>query len=284
MKRRYWLMLVLSVAGVVTSFSQSHFSQWIMRNATDTTMVRCLGDSFSAISFPPNCMGMGMMYPDSLYCQYEALPMDSLHHPFDSTFLCWRRLQLGSDSTIFNYLRCDSGYGSGNYMMGFQRTIGCRIHWDSTLADSMHWNWHPTGVRCWDGTRWVMMAGVSINGSSIAFASTQVYSSIAVIGQPNAVTGVEEHGIEPLTFLLEQNYPNPFNPTTTIAYQLPTSSWVRLKVYDMLGREIRMIVSERQSAGYQSARFDAGEMPSGVYFYRLQAGAFSAVGKMMLTR
>ena len=83
---------------------------------------------------------------------------------------------------------------------------------------------------------------------------------------------------------LSQNYPNPFNPTTLISYQLPVSGQVTLKVYDMLGREIATLVSERENAGSYSVKFDGSRLSSGVYFYRLQAGSFSQTKKLMLVK
>jgi hypothetical protein len=90
----------------------------------------------------------------------------------------------------------------------------------------------------------------------------------------------------PVTFALEQNYPNPFNPSTVISYQLPTSSNVSLKVFDVLGREIATLVNQRQEAGRYNYQFSIvnSQLSSGVYFYRLQAGSFAETKRMMLTK
>jgi hypothetical protein len=88
----------------------------------------------------------------------------------------------------------------------------------------------------------------------------------------------------PQALLLMQNHPNPFNPTTVINYQLPTNSFVTLKVYDVLGREVAMFVNEYKEAGYYEASFDAVSLSSGVYFYKLQAGNFVVTKKMLLAR
>ncbi len=94
----------------------------------------------------------------------------------------------------------------------------------------------------------------------------------------------------PNDFVLEQNYPNPFNPSTTIKYSLPnvTSQLVRLKIYDALGKEIATLVNEKQPAGKYQITFNTNEvsggLPSGVYFYKLTAGNYSAVKKMILMK
>ena len=88
----------------------------------------------------------------------------------------------------------------------------------------------------------------------------------------------------PGEFHLEQNYPNPFNPTTNISYQLPINNSVSLKIYDVLGREVKSLVNERQIAGTHSVTLNAGNLPSGVYFYRLQAGSFTETKKLVLVK
>jgi hypothetical protein len=88
----------------------------------------------------------------------------------------------------------------------------------------------------------------------------------------------------PKTFLLEQNYPNPFNPSTTIRYQLPVASEVKLEVYDVLGKKIATLVNERQSAGSYQVVWNASGLSSGTYFYRLQAGTFVETKKMIMVK
>ena len=83
---------------------------------------------------------------------------------------------------------------------------------------------------------------------------------------------------------LEANYPNPFNPATDIKYSLSEDTHVKLVVYDVVGRIVATLVDETQPAGYRSVRFDAASLPSGVYYYRLSAGSFTQVRKMMLLK
>ena len=81
-----------------------------------------------------------------------------------------------------------------------------------------------------------------------------------------------------------QNYPNPFNLATVIDFQMPASSFATLKVYDILGRNVATLVDGMQQAVYKSVSFDASALPSGVYFYRLQAGNFASMKKMLLAK
>jgi hypothetical protein len=100
-----------------------------------------------------------------------------------------------------------------------------------------------------------------------------------------------EDDAKPLSFNLEQNYPNPFNPTTKIKFTIPSvetgyipSLPVTLKIYDILGNEIATLVNEEKSAGTYKVEFDKSGLPSGIYFYRLQAGKFSETKKMILIK
>jgi hypothetical protein len=94
----------------------------------------------------------------------------------------------------------------------------------------------------------------------------------------------KEPGPAPKEFLLDQNYPNPFNPVTVIRYQLAVNSFVTVRVYDLLGREVAMLVNEVKNAGGYNVQWDASGYASGLYFYRLQAGPFVEIKKMMLLR
>ncbi|MFZ1080555.1 MAG: T9SS type A sorting domain-containing protein [Candidatus Kryptoniota bacterium] len=88
----------------------------------------------------------------------------------------------------------------------------------------------------------------------------------------------------PYSFGIEQNYPNPFNPSTTIVYQLPRNTFVTLEVFDVLGRRVQTLVSQPQTAGIRSAVFNATDLPSGMYFCRLEAGTYHDTKKMLLLK
>ena len=99
-----------------------------------------------------------------------------------------------------------------------------------------------------------------------------------VASAADVVTGV------PRVYSLEQNYPNPFNPSTVISYRLPASSHVTLKVYDISGRDVAVLVDAERAAGRYTVTWNASDIPSGAYFYRLTSGGFVETKKMLLVR
>ena len=86
------------------------------------------------------------------------------------------------------------------------------------------------------------------------------------------------------SYSLDQNYPNPFNPLTTIAYSVAENSIVTIKVYDMLGNELALLVNERKEHGSYKTTFDGSNLPSGVYLYKLAAGNFTSAKKFILLK
>jgi len=88
----------------------------------------------------------------------------------------------------------------------------------------------------------------------------------------------------PTEFSLSQNYPNPFNPSTNIEYSVPSSEYVSLKVYDILGNLVATLVNEKKEAGKYKVTFNASNLASGLYFYKIQAGSFNQVRKMLLIK
>ncbi len=130
----------------------------------------------------------------------------------------------------------------------------------------------------------VIPGNLSPNSRPLLVVANEVSGTVTTI-QLSATASVERlSDVRPSGYVLEQNYPNPFNPSTTIRYAIPQPAQVSLKVYDVLGREVATLVNARQSAGVYVANFDATALPSGMYFYRLQAGSFSETRKMMLVK
>lgn len=119
-----------------------------------------------------------------------------------------------------------------------------------------------------------------------AMINSPLRNHLGLHGLCTVVIGINEGEISgiPQDFLLSQNYPNPFNPVTKIGFSLPKSSIVKLTVYDILGREIQVLVNEFLSPGNYAFEWDAADHPSGVYYYQITTGEESVTKKMVLIR
>lgn len=144
------------------------------------------------------------------------------------------------------------------------------------------------------------MSGFSGQGPDTTYVLGQMFPEISGIGYfsfgnpkllprnpadvGEMVSGLIDNGIQPETFSLEQNYPNPFNPTTRIKYQIAKSVNVKLAVYDIIGREVATLVNGAQSQGSYVVTFNASQLATGLYFYKLEAGDFVKTQKMLLIK
>ncbi|MGA9291605.1 MAG: DUF4397 domain-containing protein [Ignavibacteriaceae bacterium] len=120
------------------------------------------------------------------------------------------------------------------------------------------------------------------NGSAFGIFAALANGTVVQFG---TLTGVESSPKSiPSSFNLEQNFPNPFNPATKIVYSLPKSSEVSLKVYNIVGQEVATLINQQQNAGIYSVNFNASNLASGIYIYRIQAGSFVSTRKMTLLK
>ncbi|MGN8225295.1 T9SS type A sorting domain-containing protein [Gracilimonas sp. BCB1] len=140
--------------------------------------------------------------------------------------------------------------------------------------------------RATDQSGWhVLSSSLTENQESICASGITSFSDFTIVERPqqNTNVSVEDEGF-PHTFALKNAYPNPFNPTTTIGYTIPDAENVRLTVYNLVGQKISTLVNEKQSAGTHQIDFDASQLSSGIYFYRLEAGGQVLVKKMTLLK
>jgi hypothetical protein len=110
------------------------------------------------------------------------------------------------------------------------------------------------------------------------------YNSAPHLILANTTAVAEDEAVAPSGFVLAQNYPNPFNPATTIRFSLPQREHVTLKVFDVTGREVATLMESGMNAGEHAVKFNASNLPSGVYFYRLTAGQFNQTRKALLMK
>ena len=128
--------------------------------------------------------------------------------------------------------------------------------------------------------KWTRIGIDGVYVGTIALAGDVLYAGGEGIYAKKLVSSTHDQSPLPKSVVLCQNYPNPFNPSTTIKYELPKSSEVRLSMYDVLGREVSVLVNEKRDAGVHEVKFDGANLASGVYFYRLQVRPLdSAIGR-----
>jgi len=128
--------------------------------------------------------------------------------------------------------------------------------------------------------------GYFVSNAALDFGDSSYYA--VTLENPIEIGGTRvDNAIEknlPKQFRLRQNYPNPFNPTTTIAFDLPSAGMTTLKVYNLLGEEVASLVNEYKEAGSYQIQFDAANLGSGIYYYKIRSGNFEAIKKLAITR
>ncbi|MCU7493473.1 MAG: T9SS type A sorting domain-containing protein [Ignavibacteria bacterium] len=155
------------------------------------------------------------------------------------------------------------------------------------------WDMGKDGVGVWDGnTKGNGALDGQLKFDSFQFTYTPgsptsgllFFDDLRTAVKPYVGVEKENGAVKPSSYSLEQNYPNPFNPSTTLSYQLPENSFVSLKVFDLLGREVATLVNQEQASGKYRVEFNAGNIPSGIYIYMLNAGNYKETKKMMLLK
>ena len=227
----------------------------------------------------------------------EILPQISNEYGFEKVELSSR----SSDFTIYKDNADYVGVRILNNPLVSLRTIDWFDGYNSSDTDLWEWltydAFDSTFASGADGVvSFVSQASLEITSGEtlemyIAFASgntddeVEANMKLALVKYNNIATSVDEQSNQlPLAISLEQNYPNPFNPTTSINYSVPSNNNVALKVYDILGNEIATLVNEQKSVGSYEVEFNAGNLPSGIYFYTLTSGNFVQAKKMMLVK
>jgi uncharacterized delta-60 repeat protein len=191
-----------------------------------------------------------------------------------------------SEGDYFSALAVDND--SNAYLTGYSLTAG-------PFVSSATVKYNSSGDKEWEaqyfgpGGSYVFPQVLSVDGLGNVMVAAYsegdggvVYTTIKYSQNQVSVKGTKQN--LPANYSLSQNYPNPFNPTTRIHYSLPQSDQVSLEIYNSLGQEVAKLVDERKQAGEYDVHWDAANLPSGVYVYRLRAGKFTEVRKMLLLR
>ena len=161
------------------------------------------------------------------------------------------------------------------------------VGWASGRGDQWS-NQYALNYKTTDGgSNWIHQTDLNniwLNSMYFVNPNTGWGTSTGRIHKYQTATGVEEENISLSDYSLNQNFPNPFNSNTKITYSIPQYLKVTIKVLDMLGSELEILVNEDKSAGNYEVEFDANKLPSGIYFYELRAGAFVETKKMVLLK
>ncbi len=189
------------------------------------------------------------------------------------------------------YISSDNGANWTQINSGMGSNLNCLIftrHTDNdlfiTTENAIYYS--KNGGSSWenltDNFPAVAIWSIEVQGNYI-FAGT---SELGVFKRTltEVITSVDENKEIPAEFNLFQNYPNPFNPTTSIKYSVPKNSLVKIQVFDILGREVAQLVNQEKQPGNYETKFNASNLTSGIYLYRLQVGSYSQIKKMILIK
>lgn len=221
----------------------------------------------------------------------------------DSNFTFWQYIYSAVNGPSFNGTKSIRlSLYSYTVNLGTTDILKTRVYNNISVDDSIKFDWAYAQRSSYSDR---LVVKISIDGgstfpytifdkqgSALGTTSPTTSSFVPTSGQwgtfaarIGTVTGVEPTGNFTATkYELLQNYPNPFNPITNIKYQIAKSNLVTLKVYDILGKEVATLVNENMKAGTYEVMFDASNVPSGVYFYKISAGSYSDTKKMLLIK
>ncbi len=228
--------------------------------------------------------GIGNALPDSIVLNIANafnvvdvnVRLDTVIHTWDSDL----SFNLRRGAANVDFVSAVGGSGDNFIQCKLDDSASTLI---SSGAPPFTGTWRPTGSL-------TALNGQPVNGSWILLISDLVAGDSGFlrawciqVTYQTLVGGIQTTEI-PNYYSLAQNYPNPFNPSTSIKFSVPKPSNVLLKVYDILGKEVATLVNELRQPGFHTVDFDASQLASGIYFYRIEAGDYNAVKKMMLVK
>jgi hypothetical protein len=201
--------------------------------------------------------------------QGTLTPIRRVTYTYDASGNLLERVADAYDAGLWHPTwKCTSSYdGSGNILTSKSYAWGSEAWIPSTGAENL-----------------VVDMALSITDASGNFKQFVHFSALTFsYGNDPTDVPIDPAGL-PRNWELAQNFPNPFNPSTTIRYALPERSHVTLKVYDALGQQVAILVNGEKPQGYHEVTFEARNLPTGVYFYRMQAGSYTETKKLLLAR
>ena len=192
-----------------------------------------------------------------------------------------RMYRTDNNGFTWNLICSDPSYPTYNYIWDIKITANYNI---TAISKNRYFFTSD------NGTNWQIQSFSGEELNSIQFSDDNVgwitgNNSLLLKNSNDGITGIKENNLTlPDDYSLTQNYPNPFNPSTKIKYNIGATGIVTLKIFDILGREISTLVNEEKPAGRYEVNFNANNLASGVYIYKLQAGGFIQTKKMILLK
>jgi hypothetical protein len=201
----------------------------------------------------------------------DSLKIDKAHAYYSSSYIDSLRIEASTDGGS-TYSLITVLYSTTNFSAPY--ALSTVSSTSLFVPTSSQWNTRAFGLPV--GTNKIRFNAISGYGNDLFLDSIRVVS---------AFSGIHNIGLElPNVYQLYQNYPNPFNPVTKINFDIPKQGLVTMKVYDVLGREVRTLINEVKSPGKYSIDFNGMELSSGVYFYRLESNGFTDIKRMVLIK
>ncbi|MEO8210570.1 MAG: T9SS type A sorting domain-containing protein [bacterium] len=214
--------------------------------------------------------------------QFVPVSSNSIKLKFDLTHAYYLDGGLIRNDSLIIYSSTDGGitylrvaaYGANLNLFESLSTTASQSNYVPSLILGSHWGTKSISIPV--GTNKIKFEAKSDYGNNLYIDSIRLLDTL--VGISNELNQI------PDKYTLEQNFPNPFNPNTIIQYQLPASDFVSLKIFNILGKEVAVLVNEKQNAGTYSVEFDGSNLSSGVYFYRLQTEGFVETKRMALIK
>ena len=258
-----------------------------MYMAVNTEGFHLLGMSYSLIISPAMTQGFRNTKSSPDYSIKVPLALGTTwdESNFDTTQGLFNGIPVNTEYDNYSKTFTVDAYGSATWPDGKTYQV-LRLKTDSKRTTKFS----PAGPLSY--SRKISYSFISKEGLSVEVTANDTTSpssgSIQLGGRvnwtTNGATGVNETNYTANDFKINQNYPNPFNPSTVISYQIPNESKVNIKVFDLMGKEVAALVNEVKPAGAYSVTFNASNLPSGVYIYKLTAGHFMQSNKMILIK